>query len=206
MSRRRIVPAIVVEGKYDKIRLENIVDAVILVTGGFRIYHNRDLLALIRHYAETTGIVILTDADAAGFQIRGFLKGAIPEGKIYHVYVPGIHGKERRKREPSAEGLLGVEGMDDAVLMQALERAGVFDETPPDRPNDITPALLYTYGLAGTPDCAAKRQVLLSALALPPHLSTRGLCEVLGTMTCAAELPAFLQVHMPAENGKAAAL
>ena len=196
-GRRRVVPAIVVEGKYDKIRLENVVDAVILVTGGFRIYHNKDMLSLLRHYAQTTGIVILTDADAAGFQIRGYLKGAILEGRIYHVYVPGIHGKERRKREPSAEGLLGVEGMDDAVLMQALERAGVFAEAPPERPNDITPALLYACGLAGTPDCAAKRQALLSALSLPPHLSIKGLCEVLGTMTCAAELDAFLQAHLP---------
>ena len=108
MTRRKVTPAIVVEGKYDKIRLESFLDAVILVTGGFRIYHNADMLALIRHYAETTGVVILTDADAAGFQIRGYLKGAISGGTVYHVYIPGIHGKERRKRQPSAEGLLGV--------------------------------------------------------------------------------------------------
>lgn len=201
--RRKIAQAIVVEGKYDKIRLENIVDAVILVTGGFQIYHNRAQLALIRHYAETTGILVLTDADAAGFQIRGFLKGAIPNGQMIHVYVPGIHGKEHRKRAASAEGLLGVEGLDDAVLMQALERAGVFDTEPPARPNDITPALLYTRGLAGTPDCSARRQALLKALMLPTHLSTRGLCEVLCTMTCAAEFDSFLRTLLPEQAKEA---
>ena len=196
-ARRKIATAIVVEGKYDKIRLENIIDAVILVTGGFQIYKNREQLVLIRHYAETTGIVILTDADAAGFQIRGFLKGAIQRGKVYHVYVPGIHGKEHRKRTASAEGLLGVEGIDDAMLMQALERSGVFDETPPERPDDITPALLYRFGLSGAPDAAGKRQALLRALNLPLHLSAKGLCEVLCTMTCAAEFAGFLRRYLP---------
>ncbi len=199
-ARRKIAPAIVVEGKYDKIRLENAVDAVILVTGGFQIYKNRAQLALIRHYAETTGVVILTDADAAGFQIRGFLKGAIPNGRVMHVYVPGIHGKEQRKRRASAEGLLGVEGIDDAVLMQALERAGVFDETPPERPDDITPALLYRFGLSGTPDASEKRRALLRALDLPEHLSARGLCEVLCTMTCAAEFGDFLRQYLPEQE------
>ena len=190
--RRKITPAIVVEGKYDKIRLESVVDAVILVTDGFRIYKRPEQLALIRHYAETTGVVILTDADAAGFQIRGYLKGAIPRGKVYHVYIPGIHGKERRKASPSAEGLLGVEGMDAETLLAALERAGVFDEAPDALPHDITPALLYAHGLTGTPDCTARRRALLEALGLPAHLSVSGLCEVLGTMTAAAELDRFL--------------
>jgi len=199
-GRRRIASAIVVEGKYDKIRLENIVDAVILVTNGFRIYRNREMLSLIRHYAETTGIIILTDADAAGFQIRGFLKGAVPNGRILHVYVPGIHGKEPRKRQASAEGLLGVEGISDAVLLQSLERAGAFEEALPASENDITPALLFQLGLAGTPDCAARRQALLSALSLPRHLSTRALCEVLGTMTCAKELEFFLQTHISGQD------
>lgn len=192
MTPRKVTPAIVVEGKYDKIRLQTVVDAVIIVTNGFQIYHNDAQLALIRHYAETTGIVILTDADAAGFQIRGYLKGAVQRGKIYHVYIPGIHGKERRKTAPSAEGLLGVEGMDNDTLLAALERAGVFAADPPERPNDITPAVLYQYGLTGAPDCAQRRQAILRALHLPAHLSVRGLCEVLCTLTCAAELDAFL--------------
>ena len=191
-EKRRICPAIVVEGKYDKIRLDAVVDAVILVTDGFQIYRRPDQMDLLRHYAETTGLVILTDADAAGFQIRGYIKGAIQKGKLYHVYIPGIHGKERRKRLASSEGLLGVEGMDNATLLEALARAGVFDEEPPVRPDDITPALLYEYGLTGAPDCCERRRALLSALRLPTHLSVRGLCEVLNTMTCAAELGSFL--------------
>ena len=191
-EKRRVRPAIVVEGKYDKIRLDSVVDAVILVTNGFQIYKNVGQLNLIRHYAKTTGVVILTDADAAGFQIRGYLRGAIAEGDVRHVYIPGIHGKERRKAQPSAEGLLGVEGIDGETLLSALDRAGVLSDTPPDRPHDITTAVLYAHGLAGTPDCTARRRRLLTALGLPPRLSAKGLCEVLCTMTSAAELGDFL--------------
>lgn len=197
---RKIAPAVVVEGKYDKIRLSNIIDGVILVTDGFQIYKRRDQLDLIRRYAETTGIVILTDADAAGFQIRGFLKGAIPKGKIWHVYIPGIHGKERRKAERSAEGLLGVEGMPDDVLLDALTRAGVFDEAPPDRKNDITPAVLYRHGLTGTADCSARRRTLLRRMRLPEHLTVKGLCEVLNTVTEADSLADYL-AGLSAEPG-----
>ncbi len=194
--RRKITPAIVVEGKYDKIKLDSVVDAVILVTGGFRIYHNKEQLALIRHYAETTGIVILTDADAAGFQIRSYLKSTIRSGTIYHVYIPGIHGKEQRKRLPSAEGLLGVEGIDPDTLMLALERAGVFEAVPRKRGN-ITPALLYRYGLTGAEESSKIRAMLLQSMDLPPHLSVKGLCEVLSTMTDADGLEQFLAQHLP---------
>ena len=197
-ARPKITPAIVVEGKYDKIRLESVVDAVIVVTGGFQIYHNAAQLALIRHYAKTTGIVILTDADAAGFQIRGYLKGAIPNGTIYHVYIPGIHGKEHRKRLPSAEGLLGVEGIDGKTLLDAFARAGVLDAKPRLRSN-ITPQLLYQLGLTGTPDCTARRRRLLTAMGLPARLSVKGLCEVLSTVTTEAELPALLRQYLPEE-------
>lgn len=191
-EKRRIRPAIVVEGKYDKIRLDAVVDAVILVTDGFQIYRRPDQLALLRHYAETTGLMILTDADAAGFQIRGYLKGAISKGTVRHVYIPGIHGKERRKSAPSAEGLLGVEGMDNDTLLEALERAGAFSEAPPEQKNDITPAVLYAHGLTGAPDCCERRRALLSAMCLPPHLSVRGLCEVLNTVTSAEALGEYL--------------
>lgn len=198
-ERRKIVPAIIVEGKYDKIRLESVFDAVIIVTDGFQIYRDDEKLALIRYYAEKTGIVILTDADAAGFQIRGYLKGAVSKGTVYHVYVPGIHGKERRKRIPSAEGLLGVEGMDRATLLEAFERAGVFREAPRSAPADITPAVLYRFGLTGAADASARRAALLKALRLPPHISVKALCEVLCTMTSEAELEAFLRQHLPEE-------
>ncbi|MCQ2416677.1 MAG: DUF4093 domain-containing protein [Oscillospiraceae bacterium] len=196
-ERQRISQAIVVEGKYDKIRLDSVVDAVILVTDGFQIYKNKEKLALIQYYARTTGIIILTDADAAGFQIRSYLKSVVRQGEIYHVYVPGIHGKERRKRTVSAEGLLGVEGMQQDVLLKAFARAGIFDHEPRNKQNDITPAVLYQYGLNGTADASGRRAALLEALQLPSHLSMKGLCEVLGTMTTAAALEQFLAEHLP---------
>lgn len=194
IEKRKLLPAIVVEGKYDKIRLSALVDAVILVTNGFQIYRQPEQLALIRHYAETVGIIILTDADAAGFQIRNYLKGAVTKGKIYHVYIPGIHGKEKRKTAPSAEGTLGVEGMDTQTLLMALERAGVFQESSDNISvrKPITPAMLYEHGLMGTCDCTTRRRKLLCTLQLPPRLSVSGLCEVLNTMTDADGLAAFL--------------
>lgn len=201
MDKRKIIPAIVVEGKYDRIRLSSVVDAVIIVTNGFQIYKNQQQLDLLRHYAKTTGLVILTDADAAGFQIRGFLKGAINEGTLFHVYIPGIHGKERRKTIAGKEGLLGVEGMDNQILLDALERAGLFNENlAATRENDITPSLLYEYGLMGSDHSADCRRALLESLRLPPHLSVNGLCEVLGTMTTAADFPAFLDKYLDKEE------
>lgn len=182
--------AIVVEGKYDKIRLLSVIDAVVLVTNGFGIYKDSALLELIRHYARTCGIVILTDADAAGFQIRGYLKGAV-DGEIYDVYIPGIHGVEPRKRRPSKEGLLGVEGMDKDTLLRAFERAGVFSGERPK--GDITPLALYEAGLCGGEDSAQKRRALLKKLSFPERLSSKALCEVLSTMTSAADLPEFLR-------------
>ena len=110
-----IKQAIVVEGKYDKIKLSSIVDAVILVTNGFQIYKNPEQLDLIRYYARTTGVILMTDADRAGFQIRNYLKGAIQQGTVYQVYTPDVYGKEHRKEKPSAEGKLGVEGISSEI-------------------------------------------------------------------------------------------
>ncbi len=197
-----LVPTVVVEGKYDKICIDAYFDCTVIVTDGFRIYKRPEQLALIRHYARTTGVVILTDADAAGFQIRGYLKGAITEGKLYHVYIPGIHGKEKRKAKPSAEGTLGVEGMDKETLMAAFARAGILDmNAAPQNGTPITPALLYEYALMGTADCSARRKALLHALRLPCHLSVSGLCEVLSTMTTAEAFGDFLAAHLSCEEG-----
>lgn len=202
-EKRKIVPAVVVEGKYDKIRLSALYDCVVIVTDGFRIYKRPEQLDLIRHYAVTTGIVILTDADAAGFQIRGYLKGAVTEGTVYHVYIPGIHGKEKRKTAPSAEGTLGVEGMNADTLNEAFERAGVFDLQPQNRKGSpVTPAMLYACGLMGTADCTARRRALLTALRLPTRLSVSGLCEVLSTMTSGEALEGFLEHIMTQSGGK----
>lgn len=177
----QIKQAIIVEGKYDKIKLSSIVKAVIIPTNGFRIFKDRETLALIRHYAETTGILILTDSDRAGFRIRSYLKGAIPEGSIYNIYIPDVFGKEKRKEKPSAEGKLGVEGMDAEVLREAFRKAGVLTEEAAVS-DPLTKTDLYLTGLNGTPGSADKRRELQKKLGLPSLLSSAALLDVLNSM------------------------
>ena len=177
----QIRQAIIVEGKYDKIKLSSLVKAVIIQTNGFQIFKDAELLGLIRYYAKTTGILILTDSDRAGFKIRNYLRGAIPEGDIRNIYIPDVFGKERRKEKPSAEGKLGVEGMEADVLREAFRKAGVLtDEAPAGDP--ITKTDLYLAGLSGTPDCAERRRALQQKLGLPSMLSASSLLEVLNAM------------------------
>lgn len=193
--------AIVVEGKYDKIKLSSIVDATILVTHGFQIYHDTELLNLIREYAKTTGIILMTDSDQAGFQIRNYIKGAITEGQVYHVYIPDVYGKERRKVKPSSEGKLGVEGIDRARLVQAFEEAGVLVEEPPEPPQDpITRYDLYALGLTGSADSKSKRTALQKALQLPEHLSTSALLDVLNLRMTRREFFEYMQTEMPSDG------
>ena len=155
--------AVVVEGKYDKIRLSALVDGPILVTNGFRIFKNREQMALLRRLARQDGILILTDSDAAGFKIRNYIKSAVPDGKIYHAYIPEILGKEARKDRPSKEGTLGVEGMQLQVLAAALQKSGVlFDEGPKKDP--VTRMDFYEKGLSGGPDSSQKRLAVLQKL------------------------------------------
>ena len=183
-----VAQAIIVEGKYDKIKLSSLLDAVILTTNGFHIFHDADKMALIRYYAKTTGIIILTDSDTAGFKIRGYLKGCVPKGKITHVYIPDIYGKERRKLKPSAEGKLGVEGIDKNALLAALEKAGVLTDEIPEKTDPITRYDLYELGLSGGADSKSKRKALQKRLHLPDLLSTASLLEVLNTMMTKTEL------------------
>lgn len=180
--------AIIVEGKYDKIKLAGIVRGVIICTDGFRVFTDRDKLALIRHYAAAAGIIILTDSDRAGFRIRNFLKGAV-EGSIVNVYIPDIFGKERRKSAPSKEGKLGVEGMTEDILRAAFEKAGISGDSSSGRAQgDIDRLLLYELGLSGGRDSSARRRALCSALDLPGRLTTGALADVLNTMFTADEL------------------
>ncbi len=187
----RIREAIVVEGRYDRAALENVVDAVIVDTGGFGVFSDKEKLALLRRLAEARGLVVLTDSDGGGFLIRSFLKGAIDPALVKHAYIPDVPGKERRKKSPSKEGLLGVEGMSPAVLEQALRRAGA---TVEDRQTDaashppITKAELYALGLAGRPDSAARRSALKRALDLPEKLTANGLLDVLNALYSREEL------------------
>lgn len=187
-----IKQAIIVEGKYDKIKLCSLVKAVILQTNGFGIFKDKEMLELMRYYARTTGILILTDSDRAGFKIRNYLRGAIPEGDIRNIYIPDVFGKERRKVKPSAEGKLGVEGMELEVLYEAFRKAGVLtEEAPPGDP--ITKTDLYFAGLSGTPDCSDKRRSLQRDLGLPEGLSAGGLLEVLNSMMTRDEFLAMME-------------
>ena len=182
----RIQEAIVVEGRYDKNTLSQVVDTVILETGGFGVFRNQELVALLRRLAEERGLIVLTDSDGAGFLIRGHLKSALPPDKVKHAYIPDVPGKERRKRAPGKEGKLGVEGMSPAVLEEVLRRAGAtfLEEPPGGSPprTAITKADLYLLGLTGTPDSARRRAALLRHLDFPEHLSTNALLPVLNAL------------------------
>lgn len=199
-----ISQAIVVEGKYDKIKLSSILDAVILVTNGFQIFHDAEKMALIRYYAKTTGVIVLTDSDTAGFKIRGYLKGAIHDGTIYHVYIPDIYGKERRKEKPSAEGKLGVEGIDKARLLEAFEKAGIFAAEAPEKEDPITRYDFYEMGLSGGVDSKARRKALQKQLGLPDLLSAASLLEVLNTMMTKSELQKRLEESAQSHQADAA--
>lgn len=183
----RIREAIVVEGRYDKNALSQVVDTVILETSGFGIFKNDELMALLRRLAETRGIVVLTDSDGAGFLIRSRIRSCLPKAGVKHAYIPDIQGKERRKRAPGKEGLLGVEGMSPQVLLEALRRAGATflgegtaaaaQERPP-----ITKADLFALGLSGGADASARRAALLQRLDLPAHMSANALLPVLNAL------------------------
>jgi len=175
--------AVVVEGKYDKITLSSIIDAVIIVTNGFGIFKDKEKLELIKFYARTTGIIIMTDSDRAGFIIRNHIKGAVKNGKIKNVYIPDIFGKEKRKIKPSAEGKLGVEGMNKEIILKALEKAGITaDDTQKNPDTLITKTDLFELGLSGGKDSSSLRRELLSHLKLPSLLSANSMLEVLNTM------------------------
>lgn len=192
----RIREAIVVEGRYDKNTLSQLVDTLILETSGFGIFKDNEKLALFRRLAEERGLIIFTDSDGAGFVIRNFLKGSIPPELVKHAYVPDIAGKERRKRAPGKEGKLGVEGMRPAVLEAALRRAGAtfLEEREEEKRNcrSITKADLFSLGLSGSPGAGEKRKALLKRLALPEHLSPNAMLEVLNTLYSYEELADIL--------------
>ena len=178
----RIQEAIVVEGRYDKNTLSQLVDTVILETSGFGVFQNAELVALLRRLARTRGLIVLTDSDGAGFLIRGHLKSALPAQGVKHAYIPDVPGKERRKRAPGKEGKLGVEGMPPEVLLEALRRAGAQAEDSPEPPDPITKADLYLAGLSGGADSAARRRALQQELGLPEHLGSAGLLQALNLL------------------------
>ena len=179
----RIQEAIVVEGRYDKNTLSQLVDTLILETAGFGIFKNQEQLALLRRAAQTRGLIVLTDSDGAGFVIRNRIKSAIPPRYLKHAYIPDVYGKERRKAKPGREGKLGVEGMPPAVLEEVLRKAQatILDENAPKPFSGppITKADLCTAGFSGGTDSVQQRKDLLKRLELPEHLSANGLLAVL---------------------------
>ena len=176
-----IQQAIIVEGKYDKIKLSSVIDAVIIVTNGFSIFKDKEKMSLIRTYAKKTGIIILTDSDSAGFKIRNYLKGSV-EGNIINVYIPDIFGKERRKEKSSKEGKLGVEGMDGEIIINALKKAGVVFSERDIQKESITRMNLYEDGFSGGDNSSFKRKKLLKHLELPELLSVSGMLDILNSM------------------------
>jgi ribonuclease M5 len=174
--------AVVVEGKYDKIKLSSVIDAVIIETGGFSIFKNREQLELIRKLARLKGVIIMTDSDGAGFKIRSFLSGALPKDRVRHVYIPDIFGKERRKAESSKEGKLGVEGIPREVIIKSLEKAGVLFNEADEPARRITKLDLYEDGLVGGKNSLPLRRMLLLRLGLPARLSSNMLVDVLNAM------------------------
>lgn len=191
----KIKQAIVVEGKYDQNTLSQLVDTTIFQTRGFGVMHDKALLELLRKAARTTGLIIFTDSDGAGFVIRNFLKGALPKEGVLHAYIPDIPGKEKRKRAPGKEGLLGVEGMTKEILLEALENAGAdLGGEAAKKPGDtITKFDLYTAGLSGRPDSAAKRAALLEKLRFPAHMSANALLDALNLLYTREEFLALFE-------------
>ncbi len=174
----KIKETVIVEGKYDKIKLSSILDALIITTDGFGIFKNKENLELIRKMAKTNGIVILTDSDSAGFKIRSYIKGSIKEGKILNAYIPDVFGKEKRKTEYSSEGKLGVEGIDVQVLEKALKAAGINVENSISKPY-LDSVRFYEDGFSGKSDSKEKRKNLCRKLSLPERLSASALIEVI---------------------------
>lgn len=188
----KIREAIVVEGRYDKNTLSQVVDAPIFETNGFGIRKDKARMDLLRRVAEQRGLIVFTDSDGAGFVIRNFLKGAIPAKYLKHAYIPDIPGKERRKSAPGKEGKLGVEGMTPEILLACLKRAGATilgEDTPAEQP--ITKQDLFELGLSGGANASEKRKKLMKKLALPEHLSPNGLVQALSLLYTREELTAL---------------
>lgn len=186
---------VVVEGKYDKIKLESLIDSPIVTTNGFAVFRDKEMQVMLRTLAKAKGLVVLTDSDAAGFKIRGFLHNICGKEKIVDVYIPDLYGKEKRKAAPSKEGKLGVEGVDAAILRQVLEQAGAAC-TPAANARKITKADFYEDGLSGGQGSGEKRQKLQKRLGLPSRLSANGLLTVLNALITYEEYTALIKEEL----------
>lgn len=182
----KVKEAVIVEGKYDKIKLSNILDALIIETNGFGIYKDKERLNFIRNLAKERGLIIITDSDHSGFQIRNFIANCAKNGSVKHIYIPDVYGKERRKLQPSKEGKLGVEGISDEIIIRLFSDNGIKYESSQPR-EMITNYDLFEMGISGTPDAGKKKKKLLKQLELPEFLSTNSLLSCLNSMMSKAE-------------------
>ncbi len=192
---RRVKEVIVVEGRYDKNTLSQVVDATVVTLNGFSVFKDGEKLALLRRLAEARGLILLTDSDGAGFQIRNYLKGALPKEQVKQAYIPDIYGKEKRKRAPGKAGKLGVEGMRPEVLLEALRRCGATFEDEAASPSPsaaLTKADLFSWGLTGGTGSGERRRALLKRLDLPEHLGANGLLEALNLLYTREQLEQIL--------------
>ncbi len=191
----RIKEAIVVEGNYDKTRLSGFIDGIIITTHGFAIYSNDDFIKTIQELSKKTGIVILTDSDSAGMRIRNFVKQKASDGVVKHAYIPDIEGRERRKRRASKEGLLGVEGMSEEIIIKALKDAGceINDAVSEMKDSHITKADMYALGLSGVAGSQDLRQRISKKLDIPAKLSSNMLLDVLNRLLSYEELVDIIQ-------------
>lgn len=199
----KIREAIVVEGRYDKNTIRQVVNAPILQTDGFAIMNNRRQLDFLRRVAAERGLIVFTDSDGAGFVIRNYLKRVIPPSQLKHAYIPDIYGKEKRKAAPGKEGKLGVEGMTPDVIEQCLLRAGATpegEETVAPR-QEITKQDLFVTGLSGGKDSSAKRRSLLEKLALPEHMSANALLQALNLLYTREEFFRLMEMSTEKQDG-----
>lgn len=175
----KLKEVVIVEGKYDKIKLSQILDALIIDVGGFNIFKNKEKVQMIKKLADKNGVLILTDSDHAGFMIRNYLNGIIPQGKIKHAYIPDIIGKEKRKKTYSKERKLGVEGVDDKIILDAINKVSLKKEEKTNNIKEVTKMDFYKDGLSGRDNSSDKRKKLLKKLNLPENLSQNALIKVL---------------------------
>lgn len=197
----RIREAILVEGRYDKNTLSQIVDAPILETSGFGIFKNKEQIALLRRVAESRGLIVFTDSDGAGFVIRNHIKSVIPSQHLKHAYIPDIAGKERRKSAPGKEGKLGVEGMSPEIILKALRRAGAtFEDEAQRKSGTITKQNMAELGLSGGSNSSVLRQQLAQKLNFPVHMSANALLQAINLLYTLEELTDIVK-SLELENG-----
>lgn len=177
----KVKEAVIVEGKYDKIKLSNILDGLIVEINGFGIYKDKNRMKFIRKLAEERGIIIITDSDHSGFQLRNFIASSVGKDKVKHIYIPDVYGKEKRKDKPSKEGKIGVEGISDDVLRKLFEKGGVVC-LDANSENRITNYDLFEAGLSGAPNATQNKKKLLKKLNLPEFLSTNSLLSYLNSV------------------------